>query len=273
MAYELLRAVHVEDHTRVGLGRRHQGDARGDVRLDQPGDDVDRRTLGRDDEMDPHGSRHLRHAADRVLDVARRHHHQVRELVDHDDDERHVLELLLHARRDPERAVAETLLVGVDVADADGGEQLVAHLHLADDPLQGLGGSLRMHDHRGEQVRHVAEMTELHTLRVDEDEPDVLGGRPREQRRDEGVHQRGLAGTGRSGDQQVRHLREVHHPRPAVDVLAQRDLERMGRLLRRRGTQDVSDHHEVPWVLGTSIPIADLPGIGAWIRTSGDASA
>ena len=26
-------------------------------------------------------------------------------------------------------------------------------------------------------------------------------------------------------------------------------------------------------VFGTSIPIADLPGIGAWIRTSGEASA
>ncbi len=95
--------------------------------------------------------------------------------------------------RDPERAVAQPFLVGVDVADADRGEELVAHLHLADDPLERLGRALRMHDHRGEQVRHVAEVAELHALRVDQDQPDVLGGRPREQRRDEGVHERGLA--------------------------------------------------------------------------------
>ena len=38
--------------------------------------------------MDADGAGHLREAADRLLDVAGRHHHQVGELVDHDEDER-----------------------------------------------------------------------------------------------------------------------------------------------------------------------------------------
>ena len=142
MTDELLGPVHVEHDASVGLARGHQRDPARDVRLDQAGDDVDARTLRRDHEVDPDGARHLRDPADRVLDVARRHHHQVGELVDHDHDERHVLVLVLVADREPERAGLEALLVAVDVADADGREHLVAHLHLADDPLERLGRAL-----------------------------------------------------------------------------------------------------------------------------------
>src|SRR3990167_5735124 len=46
---ELLGAVAVEDRPRVHLGRDLEGDARGEVRLDQPRDYVHRGPLGRDD--------------------------------------------------------------------------------------------------------------------------------------------------------------------------------------------------------------------------------
>ena len=44
--------------------------------------------------MDADGARHLRQAADRFLDLVAGDHHQVRELVDHDDDERQRLRRL-----------------------------------------------------------------------------------------------------------------------------------------------------------------------------------
>ena len=44
-------------------------------------------TLGRDDEVDADGPGHLGDAHDGVLDVAGRHHHEVVQLVDDDEDE------------------------------------------------------------------------------------------------------------------------------------------------------------------------------------------
>ena len=87
-ADEALGAGLVEDDTAVGERRDREGEPRGDVRLDDAGDHVDRRPLGGDDEVDPHRPRHLRDPADRLLDVARGDHHQVVQLVHHDEDER-----------------------------------------------------------------------------------------------------------------------------------------------------------------------------------------
>ena len=61
------------------------------------------RALRRDDQVDPDGARHLRDPADRVLDVPRRDHHQVGELVDHDQQVRQVGDAILLPRRDPQR--------------------------------------------------------------------------------------------------------------------------------------------------------------------------
>ena len=51
-AEQPFRAVHVEDDARIGLRAHRKRDARRNVRLDQTGDDVHRRALRRDDEMD-----------------------------------------------------------------------------------------------------------------------------------------------------------------------------------------------------------------------------
>ena len=85
--------------TRLSVTDRHrEREARRDVRLDHTGDHVDRRTLRRDHEVDADGAGHLRDATDRVLDVAGRHHHEVGQLVDHDEDERQPWVLALGCR-------------------------------------------------------------------------------------------------------------------------------------------------------------------------------
>ena len=71
----------------------------GHVGLDDAGDDVDARTLGREHQVDADGARHLGDAHDRLLDVARRHHHQVVELVDDDHDVGELLRALAAPRR------------------------------------------------------------------------------------------------------------------------------------------------------------------------------
>ena len=167
---------------------------------------------------------HLRDAADRVLDSSGRHHHQVGQLVDHDDDVAHVPVLVLPSDRQAQRALAQALLVAVDVAHADRREHLVAHLHLAHDPLERLGGPLRVHDHRLSRCGTSAKWLSSTPLGVDEHQPHVVGARAHQDRRDEAVDEARLAGAGRPGDQHVRHRREVHHLGLAVDVLAEGDL-------------------------------------------------
>ena len=82
LAEEALGAGRVEDHARVGLARDGERDPRGHVRLDHPGDDVHRRALRREHEVDADRARLLREPDHAVLDRLRRDHHQVGELVD-----------------------------------------------------------------------------------------------------------------------------------------------------------------------------------------------
>ena len=81
---KLLGAGLVEDDAESAR-RGRERHARGHVGLDEPGDDIDRGALGREDEVDPGRARELRDAHDRLLDVARGDHHQVGELVDDDE--------------------------------------------------------------------------------------------------------------------------------------------------------------------------------------------
>ena len=72
---------------------------------------------------------------------------------------------------------------------------------------------------------------ELEHLRIDHDEPALLGLHAVEHREDHGVDRDRLARAGRAGDEQVRHAGEVDDHRLAADRLAERDGEAMLRFL------------------------------------------
>src|SRR5262249_26332356 len=122
----------VEDGARIDLRRDPERDTRGKVRLDQARNDIDRRPLRRQYQVDPDRARHLRQAGDRFLYIVAIEHHQVRKFVDDDDDvgNRTVLAVLPVAEQAGRLLVVERLVVLVDVADAAVGEQLQAALHL-----------------------------------------------------------------------------------------------------------------------------------------------
>ena len=134
----------VEDHARVRHRRHRERDARRHVRLDHAGDHVDRRALRREHEVDADGARLLREPDHGVLDRLRRDHHQVGELVDHDEQIRHRRLAAL-----PERAVRL-----VEVARAHRREPLVAALHLRDAVGEHGARLLRARHDRREQVRN-----------------------------------------------------------------------------------------------------------------------
>lgn len=165
----------VEDGARVDLRGDLKGDARGVVGFDDAGDDVDGRALRREDGVDPDCARHLREAGDGRLDVLGGGHHEVGEFVDDEYDVRQFLESL-----------GDRLgIVAGEITDGFFGEDGVAALHFADEPLQGLDGLLGLGDDRMDQVREIAINGELDDLGVDEDEFEFVGAEAVNQRKNE----------------------------------------------------------------------------------------
>ncbi len=227
IAQQRLGTVGVDDRARVGLRGDLEGDARRKVRLDHPGEDVHRRPLGGDHQMDAGGARHLREAGDGDLHVAARHHHEVRQLV---DDHHHVRQgregrlslhrlgegvVVLHLRHHPVEAGK--------VPDPVGGEQGVAPLHLLHRPVERHRRLLRVGDHRRDQVRDPLVDEELEHLRVDHQKLHLVRPGAEQDRGDDRVDAHRLARAGGAGNQQMRHPRQVADHRVAEDVLAQGD--------------------------------------------------
>ncbi len=213
-------------------------DAAGEVGLDRAGQDVDRRPLRGDDQVDADRARHLREARDRGLDLGRGDHHQVGQLVDDDHVVGQRLEVLALelalalGERQPVAGfrVLDRAVVEVDRADVDLGEQPVAALHLGHRPAQRVGRLLRLDHHLGLQVRDVGVGAELDPLGVDEDELHLVAAGLVEDRGDQALQADRLARAGGAGDQQVRHGGEVGEVGLAVDGLADRQGEHRRRL-------------------------------------------
>src|SRR5207302_9269924 len=85
---ELLRTHLVENDPRIDPARHRERDAAWDVRLDQAGDDVGRRPLRGDDQMDADRARELGDTADEVFDLPRGPNHEFGEIIDHYHDVR-----------------------------------------------------------------------------------------------------------------------------------------------------------------------------------------
>ena len=85
-AEQFVRAHGIENRARIHLGRDLERDTRRDVRFDDAGDDIHAGPLRGDDAMNARRARHLRDARDGHFHIRRRDEHQVRQLVDDDDD-------------------------------------------------------------------------------------------------------------------------------------------------------------------------------------------
>src|SRR5229473_3097979 len=212
-AEKLLCATRVEDHAAVDLRADRERDTRGDIGLDETRDDVGRRPLCGDDQVDADRPRELSDAADQLLDLARRHHHQVGKLVDDDHDIRNL------ARE----ALGGLLVVSGDVAHALGREQLVAAVHLRHRPAQRCRGLVRFDEHRQREMGQAVVVGELDALGVDEEQSHVVGRDLEQQARNQCVDAHALALARGARDEQVRHPRQVADDRLAGHVVAHRE--------------------------------------------------
>ena len=100
---------------------------------------------------------------------------RVGQLVDDDEEVGVGREDALGPGQRRDLAGPDRLVELVDVLEAERREVVVAGVHLAHDPLQGLGGLLGVRDDRGDEVRDALVGGELDALGVDEDEAHLVG--------------------------------------------------------------------------------------------------
>ena len=146
-----------------------------------------------EDDVQAGGARHLGEALHRALDILAGDHHQVRHLVDDDDDVGQRLEIELLVLVDRLAAVlvvtgvhgarellalalgfGDACVVAVDVAHAELRHLLVALLHLAHRPLERHHRLLRIGDDGREQMRDAVVDGELQHFRIDHDQPALV---------------------------------------------------------------------------------------------------
>ena len=264
LAGERLGPVLVEDDPGVQLRGRGEGQARGDVGLDEAGDHLGNGPLGGQHQVDPGGAGQLGDALDGGLHVLGGGHHEVGELVDDDQEVGVGAQLSLGSRQGLDLACAHRLVEVVDVLEAEGGQVVVAGVHLAHHPLQGLGRLLRGGDDRGDEVGDALVDGQLHPLGVHQHHAHLLRGGTHHDRGNHRVDEGGLTRTGLPGHQQVRGLGQVGDDVVALDVLAQPDHQRVRLLARGLGAQDVTELDHLP------VAVGNLDADGALTRNGGE---
>src|SRR3989344_5550680 len=169
---KLLSTSHVKNSARIYLGCHLKRHARGDIRLDKPGDDFHARTLGGKDEMDAHGAAHLGEAHDSRFKLARIGGHYIGELVYNEDDVGHgfgqrFLALSVFSSRGLDGGCHDIGMVGGDVTNLFSFKDTVSAFHFLPEPLHREYRFLRVGDYRREKMGDGVVGRQLDSLRVD----------------------------------------------------------------------------------------------------------
>ena len=173
--------------------------------------------------MNTGGTAQLGDTNDRGLDILTGNHHQIRELVNDDDQVGHLLRRVVVMLK---LAGGLLFVVGRDLTHVETLEDLQATLHLGHGPLQSARGLLGLGHYRHVKMRQTVIARKLDALGVDHDQANVLGKSTHEQSRDDGVDHDRLTGTRGTGDQQVGHLGKVGDDRRTLGISTDGQLER-----------------------------------------------
>ena len=249
---QLLRAGLIQHHARIsdrGGRKRH---TRRNIRLNQTGHHIHRRTLGRQHQVNTRRTRQLRNTNNRLFHVTRSDHHQVSELVNNHQQVRVLVHRALATGIGLNLTLTHRLIEVVNVLVAVVGEVVVAGVHLTNHPLKSLSSLLRVRNDGRNQVRNTLIGGQLHTLRVNHHQAHLVGSCTHQNRGDHRVHERRLTGTGRTRDQHMRHLREVRQHEAALNVLTHTHDHRVLVRVSLRGTQHITQGN------GLTVRIRDL---------------
>ena len=132
LADQLLCAASVQNGARVNFGRDFEGNSGREVGLDDTRNDVDRRTLRGNDQVNTDGARQLGQTCNRRFHLLAGRHNEVGKLV---DDQNNVGEVAVAFFR-VELAADKFLVVLLDVANHGILQQLVAIVHFDTQRIQ-----------------------------------------------------------------------------------------------------------------------------------------
>ncbi|MNV28880.1 hypothetical protein D3C71_1200860 [compost metagenome] len=224
----------IEDGTGVDFTRYGERDTRRNVRFNQTSDDVNRRTLRRQHQVNTGCTRFLCQSGDQLFNFLAYCHHQVGEFIHQHHDVRQFFQhrmLSIHAvarlpvwvrnRTAHARRFSNLVVITGEVTHTQSRHQLVAAFHFVDAPAQGVGGIFHVGHNFGEQMRNAFVDGELQHFRVDHDETHIFRLRFVEHAQDHRVHTDGFTRTGSTGHQQMWHFREICDDRLTRDIFAQ----------------------------------------------------
>src|SRR5208283_1595980 len=224
---------------------------RREVRLDQSGNHIHRRPLRCQNQVDPHRARHLRQSRDRLLNIVRVHHHQIRQLVNDDDQigKRLVLALLHILKQRKRLLLLEGPVVLVDVPHPALRQQLQPVLHLPRRIPQHIRRHLRIRYHRRDQMRNPLVQIQLQPLRIYQHHLHFVRRRLVQNRHHQRIDEHALARARRAGNQQVRHRRQIRHPDPPVQISPHRQRQLAWRIRKFRRLDNLPQRNCLPPVI------------------------
>ena len=134
--------------------------------------------------------------------------------------------------------VLDAFVVAADVAHAELAHRAIAAFHFAHGPFQRGHRFGRLGDDGRHQMRDAVVDRQFQHLRIDQDQPALIGRQPIQQRQDHRVDADRFARSGGAGDHQMRHARQIGDHRLAADILAQRQRQAAAVLAHFLARQD-----------------------------------
>ena len=252
LADELVGACSVEDGLAVNAGCHLECHASREVGLDGAGDDVCCRALCGDNHVYADGSCQLCDAGNGKLYLLACRHDEVAEFVDDNNDVGHVAMPVVRV----ELAVAELLIILLDVFGVGFLQQVVAVVHLEAKALKRLNDLIDVCDNglflvlvafhlSQEVVDDGAVEVELHLLRVNHNQLQLCRMLLVEQGCDDGVQSDGFTLSCSACHKQVRHLCEVGNEDFVGDGLAERHRQLVVGLLELAAVQYAFHRHHL----------------------------
>ena len=203
----------VEDGLRVDLRDDAEGNTGREVGLDGARDDVDRRTLRSDNQVDADGTSQLGDTGYRGFHLTACGHDEVGKLI---DDQHNVgQETVTFSREQPARL--ELLVVFDDVSALGGFEEVVTLVHLYAQGIECAHHFLHIGDDGIFRIGELGQIMALdtvvkrqfHLLRVDHDKFQLRGVLAVEQGSDDGIQSHRFTLTSSTCHQDVWHLSQV----------------------------------------------------------------
>ena len=190
--------------------------------------------------MDAGRTGKLCQTADRILHFSRRNHHQVGKLVHDNDDLRQFFRFFAVFIR---RQLGNFRIVAFHIAHVEFRKFVITVCHLRNRPVQSSGSLFRVCDNRDKKVRNAVINRKLNDLRVDHDQFDVFRFCLINNTHNQRVDADRFTGTGRTGDQKMRHFRDICDDRLTGDVFSDSKGQIRRKVLKLRCFKKITQHH------------------------------